>query len=383
MDDIRELYDNITLSPAADGRIRSALEQAVRPVPAHGRRRPVRKGLRISVLAAVTAGLLTVTALAAGVIRIVQAERSVSLGFQDSDETVAAVDVGFDRTDQDPIAPLGVWTVDVPDGYARIGGVTQGDYTENNWKNDRGARLSFRYEKAGAGLGNVTLTEESIREKRSVTVGDLPGTLYVLPGGSLLAWVDEQAGIGFMLTDDGGGLDLPALAETVSRTADRPEPDENALAALAQLGDWTVTALPDGYGEYAVQGMPAEYGGEDQYAYVRRYYSDADGRSIELDHEASLGDCYNSYVQYYRDNGDISQEELDVIEKMGVSVQGLGCTVTDVTVQGRPAGLVTSENGIAIRLAWLSEDGATAFILSSDSLTADQMLAAAESVKEQ
>lgn len=353
--------------------VRAGVREEKRP-------RRLHRTLRTALIAAAVAAFMGVTAWAVGVIRIELVERSQTVGFEDSDETQETVEVGFAELEDGPIGPLGVWTVDVPDGYERTNDISIADYANVSWTNSEGGRLGFTYKKAGAGLGDVSIAEEELREKREVTVNGQPGTLYAADAGQVLAWVDQEAGVGFMMRSNDDALDLLALAETVRRTGDKPEPDENALAALQDLGDWTVAALPEGYEEYAVQGSPYAMGGGD-YAYVRRYYSDAEGRTIELNYETALNSSYNGYVQYYRDMADMSQEEIDALREMGKEVQGMGCTVTDVTVQGRPAGLVKDADGVAVRLAWLSEDGGTAFILSSDSLTAEELLAAGESVQ--
>lgn len=391
---LHDMYEQIALSPAADERIRAALVRAQggqnRVITLHmeDEKSVKHKRHKIPMAALIAAAMvlaLSVTALAVGVAHIALKEDPITVGLEDGTEE-QQIQVGFDRTEEGPIAPMGVWILDVPDGYEQTDSITTANYARNMWENSEGSAFSLDYKKAGVQLGDVSIPADSQRQE--VTVNGVDGILYQYQAGEdeeylLLAWTDKEAGIGFTLSANDPSLDLTALAQTVRQTGDRPEPDENAREALAELGDWTVTDLPEGYSEYAVQGMPSKFGGESKYAYVRRFYSDDAGHTIELDHEVSYGVTYDSYVQYYRDNADISQEELDVIAEMGETVHGLGCTVTDVEVQGRPAGLVVDPEGVAIRLAWISEDGQTAFILSSDSLTGPELLSLAETVAQQ
>ncbi len=362
-------------SPIDAGRVMGLVRAEVK-----SRARPRRLGrtVRVALAAAAIVAALGVTAWATGIIRIVKVEKPIILGTQDSDEDIPAIDISFDKTEPGPIAPLGVWEVDMPAGYEKSFSFSSADFTNEGWTNGEGSGLTFTYRRAGTG-GDVTLTEEEIQEKRDVTVNGQPGTLYVTENGSMLLWTDQEAGVGFMMSAD-ESLDMLALAETVHRTGDTPEMDEYTQAALEDLGDWTITDLPEGYNEYTTQGRPKDQGGG-WYAYVRRYWTDPAGHTVKLNYENTLGPSYENYVSYWRQLADTPQEEIDMVRAKGGSVRDFHCTVTDVTVQGRPAGLVVDADGMALRLAWLNGDGSVAFILESDGLSGEELMALAESVE--
>ena len=160
---------------------------------------------------------LGMTAWAAGIIRIEKVERPIILGTQDTDESIPAIEVGFDKTEEGPIAPLGVWEVDMPAGYEKSFSFSKENYANEGWTSGTGGGVTFTYRKAGTGLGDVTITEAELKEKRDVTVNGQPGTLYATEEGSMLAWTDQEAGVGFTMLSSDEALDLLALAESVEK----------------------------------------------------------------------------------------------------------------------------------------------------------------------
>ena len=144
---------------------------------------------------------------------------------------------------------------------------------------------------------------------------------------------------------------------------EKPQLDENTLEAIAEFGDWRPTALPEGYSEYVSNGSPSKYGGEGGYGYVYRTYVNDAGYTIQLEYEFWRGVIsYENQVYVFRN---YRQNEY---------------TVTDLTVQGLPAGLVETLDGSPALLTWVREGGDLVFKMRAENLTSEELLAVAESV---
>ena len=370
-------WDQVTLSPEADERIRTALAAAQNSknnvVPLYTgntSKKRVRNTARITLVAAVVVCLLSVTALAVSIGRIVFTEKDILVAQEGEEEPSEYVELDFDATTNDPIH-MGVWTLDVPKRFEE----TEGSYYRDGdagtyWKNGADQRIIFEYQAADLGYGQTLIAQADIREKQDVTVNGAPGHIYTYADnfGNLwtaLYWVDEEKGVGFRLLCEDDSIDLLTLAETAHQTDDKPETNADTLDAIAEFGDWAPAALPGGYTEYISSGMPSKYGGEGNYGYVYRTYVNDAGYTIKLDYEVTYDwATYETYVDYYR----------DLPEDVG------GYIVTDVTVRGLPAGLVENADGTPYMLAWISEDGSLAFKMYAEALTSDELIAVANSV---
>lgn len=379
MDELHDMYENLTLSPAADERIRAALAAAqaegnvvaLRPVK---RARTLRRTARTALIAAACAGLLTVTALAAGIVGIALTERQVQSTDIGTGETETLTEVGFE-TGPARAYLLGVWApAALPEGFAETESFYGMDYASVTWERPGGGRLDLQYTKGGNAPGSKLLPSDQVAEREAVTVNGGEAVLYTLGEDGnyrLLAWTDEAAGVGFTLTAQAGAedVDILSLAESVALTGETPEASQNAADAIVLLGDWAVTELPAGYSAYYDQGAPGTLYNSD-YSYVYRYYTDAAGHTLALRYETPVNDSYEGYVENYRTGFAHPADAPKAV-----------CTVTDTAVQGLPAGLVEYPDGRPLYLVWLAEDGSVAFLLSGDGLDSEALLAAAESVK--
>lgn len=348
---------------ASDGTLEEVLNVIDTQTTVKHLKRTGRNTLRTVLIAAAVAALGIVTAWAVGIGRIVFTEKDILVIQDGEDEPAEFVEVGFDTTTDGPVH-MGVWTLDVPDGFAE----TEGGYYRDSdaaiyWKDANGKRVLFEYQAADLAYGQMQIIREGILEDQDVTVNGAPGHRYVLNDGqSMLFWVDEEKGVGFRLVCEADSIDLLALAETAHQTDDKPEMNTDTLDAIAEFGDWAPTVLPDGYREYISNGMPSKYGGDGDYGYVYRTYVNDAGYTIELDYEVTYDwATYDTYVGYYRD----LPEDY---------------TVTDTNVQGRPAGLVENADGTPYMLSWISDDGILAFKMYAEALTADELVTLAESV---
>lgn len=331
-----------------------------------------RRTLRIVLLAAALTALLSVTAYAVYQ-RIVIVERQTQATDTETGQTESLTEVGFEPTSDEPVL-LGVWEMGaVPNGFAMTESFYSAGYATVSWERDGGGRLDLTYTKGGNVPGSMTLPSGVEMKKEDVTVHDSRGTLYTLGEEDdyrVLLWTDEARGVGFSLVAQDGAddVDLIPLAESVVLTDHKPETDQQTLDAIARLGDWAPTDLPEGYEPYFSQGSGgALY--DSPYAYVRRFYTNAAGYAIELRCETPVNETYAGYVDNYRSGFERPADQPNAI-----------CTVTDTTVQGQPAGLIEYPDGTPLRLVWLTEDGTVAFLLSADDLTSEELLALAESV---
>lgn len=330
---------------------------------------------RTGALIALAAVLLTGSALAVTArIRLVEEPQTVS--YEATGETGEALILDFEATDGAPVH-LGVWELTgVPDGYERADVhyrlVPNGAEGGERWENAAGDGIGLTYQAAYQGYGQLGLNTADIQKREDITVGGSPGTLYTQTDGyQLLRWIDEQRGIGFTLSAP-VGVDVLALAESVRETGDVPELSEETVAALEQLGAWSPTVLPEGYGLYFSNGWPGDY------AYVYRTYENGAHYKLYLNYEAAVyTDDIENCVANYRELAELA-EAYGNSDEDGVRVEKY--TITELTVQGMDARFVRYEDGTPCLLAWMDSENKLVFFLQADALTAEELLAAAESV---
>ena len=350
---LHSAWDQVSLSPQADERIRAVL--AAQPLP----HKSLRHTTRIALIAAVIIGLLSVTALGVTRGRIVFREKEITIIGPDNTSSTY-VEVGFDATTDEP-SHLGVWTLDAPEDFEIEKVFYLNGNSETLWINADGSRINLSYVVADKPY-DIGFTEKPLN-KQEVTINGVPGYLYSFEDSFYFFWTNDENGIGFELWCNDSAIDLLALAKTVhpDQTYEKPHLNEDTLTAIAEFGDWNPTAMPGNYREYTSGGMPAEYGGESGHGYVWRTYVNDEGYTIELYYLVAHGDeTYEPYVASWR--------ELP------------GYSVKEVTVQGRSAGLIENDDGTPWRLTWLSEDDDLAFHLMAEGLTSEELLAVAESV---
>ena len=350
---IHDAWEQVTLSPQADERIRGALAAAQQEQKVIPLRRGLRRTTRIALIAAVIIGLLSVTALGINMGRIVLREKTVQVVGPDN---VASEyeEIDFEPTTQGPIY-MGLWVLDVPEGYEETerSWYMDGD-AANFWENADGKEIRFNYMAADLPYGQSTIVQETL-DKQDITVNGAPALLYVFQDSSLLVWTNDEIGVGFELSCNDSDIDIIALAETAHQVDEKPKPRPDTLIAIAELGDWN-PVLPEGYSEYISYGMPAEYGGPDGYSYVWHTYVNGAGYTINLRYEIAYSNV--DHVGGYQDLYNVS----------------------DVTVQGWPGGLVENLDGSPYFLVWDNEEVGLTFRMMAEELTSEELLAVAESV---
>ena len=186
--------------------------------------------------------------------------------------------------------------------------------------------------------------------------------------GNSLVWTDEARGFGFALSAD-EGVDVLAVAESVGPGPElRPTNADKTEKALQQLGDYRITALPEGMVEDGLTGCPLEDGGG-WYSYVRRWY-------ISTKTNAQI---YFEYESYITDPGDCPtvEELLDMFIREG------GNPVRMVTINGCSGASLEDDSGACV--VWLIGEPAkgTMFRLLSSDFSAGELLKLAESVQKE
>lgn len=247
-----------------------------------------------------------------------------------------------------------VYPQSVPEGY-EITFVAEPAYGEQSidYENDAGDTLTytlyFRLSQWGRQFDGMGQPEQV---KINGNVG------YKSPGE--LVWTDAARGFGFSLRAS-GDVDLIAVAESVGIGPElKPTRWDDIRKALEQLGNYQITALPDGMVEDGLTGAPLE-NADDWYSYVRRWYFDPKtNRDIYLEYESYVTDC---------------TDMEDVLQML------IGTGGNPVTVQGCTGAAL--QNGESAAVVWLigTPEKGISFRLSSSSFTAEALLPIAESVQ--
>lgn len=253
---------------------------------------------------------------------------------------------------------------ELPQGYEitfvgnRAYGIQHIDY-----KNAQGDTLQYTFTYR---IGPQGLQGNGMGQVEEVDVSGHTAYYSRREDGQSIVWVDEERGFAFGLSGS-TAVDLIAVARSVAPGPElTPDNDGMTAKALEQLGDYRITALPEGMAEDAVAGWPLE-GEDDWYSYVRRwYYGTTDNRRIYME--------YSTYVS----EAETEQEAANLFvpgaaEYGAQAVRINGCTGSAVEYDGHAW------------VAWImgSAEKGIAFTLSSDDFTAQELIEIAQSVKKQ
>ncbi len=246
----------------------------------------------------------------------------------------------------------------IPEGY-EMTFVSDRFYGDQSirYENSAGETLSFTlywrlYGRDFAGMGEPPETVEIHGH-----------TGYRMAGGGQqsILWTDEERGFGFKLSGP-AELDLLAVAQSVAPGPElTPTHADWTEKALKDLGDYRITALPEGMEEDAMVGAPLEEGGG-WYAYVnRRYCQKAKNWEVVLSYDTIIPDGDNPALGLVTGGRDGLAQEVMVNGCLGAASQ------TDDQAE----------------LAWVLKDGQqeVAFTLMSEHYTVEELLEFARSVK--
>lgn len=275
---------------------------------------------------------------------------------------VSASYLGPDYTielEQDPTAYVGwepVYPQQLPEGYTAAF-ISDPAYGEQNitYENGEGKAIYFTlYFRLGAWGRQF----DGLGQPEQVTINGHAG--YKISDQQLV-WTDESRGFGYALLTN-GDADLLKIAKSVAPGAElKPTNAAWTEEALAQLGDYQITDLPDGMVADGLTGAPLEEGGG-WYSYVRRWYFDKKtNREIYFEYESYLS-------------------SLASPEEMAKAYVGDGA-VQMVTVCGFPGAALETDSGVSV--AWVLGDGKTGtrFKLVSRDYSAEELVKIAQSVE--
>lgn len=250
-----------------------------------------------------------------------------------------------------------VYPQNIPDGYKleHVGNRAYGQQVIE-WANSKGDIISFTLYFR---LVQYELRFDGTGQPEPVSVNDLAGVKI----GDHLLWADGNRGFGYELwaTDD---IDLIALAESVGPGPELTPTNDKTSAALAELGDYQITALPNNMIEDSLVGAPLE-DGDDWYSYVRRWYYD----TTNNDH------VYFTYETYLTDCTDM-EERLRMLISLSMTSEP-----EYLTINGYPG--ITMQDGDRATVAWVIGDvnKGVSFQIYSEQFTVDELLTMANSIQ--
>lgn len=355
----RSTMDQISLSDAADRRILDALLHAAdkEVVPMKKETKKHLSRAAFAALAAAAALLLT----AAGWMVVSRVRTRI-----DTWGEYAQVD--FQRTDEDYIE-LGSWYPEaIPEGYENTFiSDTQMGTQRLVFTNAEGLSFDLVVQKAGPG-GEMVMTPVS---QETVDIGGAQGTLYRCAGDGggeyqVLAWANEERGLGFFMSSEDMALDLPAIARSVKPQAQALTPTNAGKLeeARVQFGDYRPTALPAGYEQSDAAGVPVPEGS--WYGYVRYWYTD----------KAQNATIYFTYEPFVLDPADPIDVETQIRHALGDADD-----VAFLEICGLPGGV--SHKGGVTDLVWVDREQCLCFELCNNpaKLSDEELLAVADSVE--
>lgn len=326
-----------------------------------------KKLIRNLILAAIIVTILTATAYAAVNARIRMKTTNLQNGeiVETPTEGNYQVEVDFQKTTNEYLELGSVYPQSIPAGCELrfVSDTALGQQTLWYSMGDDEEAIFFSVmlgsDGGQFGLNKVASTEEA-------KINSYTGTLYTHENGShSVVWEDETQGFGFVLHCR---ADLDALA--IARSVGPGKPLTPTLAtgcdtALAELGDYRITALPDGFTQTDFMASPLEQGGG-WYAYVRRWYGD----KVTTD-----STIYFEYEHFALESDEPMNHPIEPVENTPETrIRQLGGGEA-TTILGLP-GAVNDDSVI-----WVDWDAQTSFRIYAPHLTNARRLALAESVK--
>lgn len=246
----------------------------------------------------------------------------------------------------------------LPEGYTEdfIGDRAYGEQ-EISYKNADGETIQYMFYFR---LGGWNRKFESMEPPEQV---DISGHIGYKIGNSII-WTDEERGFGFKISAP-ADVDILKMARSVA-LGEEPIPTNagKTVAALKELGDYQITALPEGMVEDGLAGMPLA-DEEDWYAYVRRWY-------FNKQTNAQIHLSYETYLT------EVNGSPKSVCKTI---LGGDNRPLAEVTVCGHDGYALQFEDTATV--AWAFEDGTkgVVFKLVSQDFTAEELTQIAQSVE--
>ena len=277
--------------------------------------------------------------------------------------------VEFDEV-HDVFIELGSWyPQEIPEGYTMTF-VSDGAPYQNQtikYENEAGDEIRYWIYIADPASGSEIY---DIVSKTDVEINGQDGILYEQAGNSrTLVWINEKQGFGFKLNTTDSDVDLIAMAESTAEGEPlTPSRSEETKQAIAELGDFGPTYLPEGFEEQGVQASPLSAGGG-WYSYVRKWYvNKAENTQIYFEYETYVIDTASGY----EDNA-----------KTVCSFWIPGCDILRGIIVGDEVE-INGMYGIASgnHIAWADPETHRVFHLTSEDILGDDLLKVAQSIVE-
>lgn len=332
------------------------------------KRKNTRKIIRNLLIAAAAVSIMSVTVYAA-----VNARIALQTTKFQNQQTAAGeptetydVELAFKKTSNEYLELGSCYPQEIPDGYTCTFVSDAAMGMQRLVYEDADGEFAFDFIMQLGGDGGQRILENVVKEE-SVMVNELPGTLYTMGSGErCIVWTDEAQGVGFTISCSDQEIDLLALAGSVREgTALTPTLSSEYGKALEELGDYRITALPDGFQQTNEVASPLESGGG-WYAYVRRWYGD----KITADQT-----IYFEYEHFALVSDEPMNHPTEPVENTPETVLAQMGGGEPATIQGMP-GAVQDEAVI-----WVNWDAQVSFRISAPGKTAQELLALAESVQ--
>lgn len=270
----------------------------------------------------------------------------------------------------DVFIELGSWyPQEIPEGYTMTFVSDGAPYQNQNiiYKNDEGNDIWYWIYIADP-ASDVEVYD--IVSKTEVKINGEDGILYEQLGGSqTLVWVNEEQGFGFKLTASDIEIDLIAMAESTAEGEPlTPSRAEETKQAIAELGDFSPTYLPDGFEEQGVQASPLSDGGG-WYSYVRKWYVN----------KAENSQIYFTYETY----AIMTEEGYTDDAKTICTFQIPGCDILNGIILGDEIE-INGMYGLATgnRVVWADPENHVFYYLHSEDVIGEELLKVAQSIIE-
>ena len=331
-------------------------------------RRASKKLVRTALIAAVCAMALTTTALAVALSRVDMVVQEHDIPATASDEAsgfsyearsnggATQYDITFMPVDNEYIE-LGYWYPEtLPEGFEET--FVSDHYWQSqtvHYGNGTDDWITYMYGIAGDWF-NITL--EGNFDIRDVTVGSNQGKMFIgdpadYDGNqyTTIVWTDAERGLGFFLEYMGREqVDLATMAQSVTEQSEGHTSSwaQAQEEALEELGVYMPAFLPEGYELTETHAMPTSEG-SGWYAYVRRIFENADHKQIYLGYET-----------------------------VGYSAEATEAEIAEMVFP--EPGMQVSADTVTWYIEGVGPQLGLEFTMTADDLTADELLALAESV---
>lgn len=270
----------------------------------------------------------------------------------------------------DVFIELGSWyPQEIPEGYTMTF-VSDGAPYQNQtikYENELGDEIRYWIYIADPASGSEIY---DIVSKTDVKINGQDGILYEQAGNSrTLVWINEKQGFGFKLNTTDSDVDLIAMAESTAEGEPlTPSRSEETKQAIAELGDFSPTYLPDGFEEQGVQASPLSAGGG-WYSYVRKWYvNKAENTQIYFEYETYVIDTESGYTDDAKTVCSFWIPGCDILRSIIVG--------DEVEINGMYG--IASGNHIA----WADPETHRVFHLTSEDILGDDLLKVAQSIVE-